>query len=118
MLMHILPLMGFQLVGEIIVTGLNLTFPGPLVGLLLLLIWLQVSGGPSDNFARAASVLVDNLGLLFVPAGAAVIGFGALLVNEGLAVGTALLVSTCLAIIVSGLVKVLRHTSASGRLHK
>ena len=105
MLLHLLLLMAFQLVGELIVTGLSLTFPGPLCGLLLLFGWLHVSGGPSEGLGRTAALLIDYLGLLFVPAGAAIVGFGALLLSEGVAIGAALLLSTGLAILVSGLVK-------------
>ena len=112
MLLHLLLLMGFQLVGELIATGLALTFPGPLCGLILLLVWLHLSGGPSEDFVRTAAVLTDHLGLLFVPAGAAIVGFSALLLNEGLAIGAALLLSTGLAIFISGLVRSARPASA------
>jgi holin-like protein len=104
MLPHLLALMGFQLVGELIVAGLGVPFPGPLCGSILLLAWLQLSGGPSEDFARTGTALVDYLGLLFVPAGAAIVGFSALLLSEGLAIGAALVLSTGLAIFVSGLV--------------
>lgn len=112
MLLHLLLLMGFQLAGELIVTCLDLPFPGPLCGLLLLLAWLHLSGGPSQDFARTGTVLIGYLGLLFVPAGAAIIGFGALLLSEGLAIGAALFLSTGLAIVVSGLVGGARPASA------
>ncbi len=112
MLLHLLLLMGFQLAGELIVTGVGLKFPGPLCGLLLLFGWLHLSGGPSEDFGRTATLLIDYLGLLFVPAGAAIVGFGALLLNEGLAIGAALLLSTGLAIFISGLVRGARPASA------
>lgn len=103
MLTQLLVLMAFQLAGEMIVRSLGLVFPGPLCGLLLLLGWLHLTGGPSEDLARVGSGLIDHLGLLFVPAGAAIIGFGALLLSDGLAIGAALLLSTGLAILVSGL---------------
>jgi holin-like protein len=116
MLAHLLILMGFQLAGEVIVTTLGLVFPGPLCGLLLLLGWLHLRGGPSEGLARVGSGLVDHLGLLFVPAGTAIIGFGALLLSDGLAIGAALLLSTCLAIGVSGLLGCERRRAAPERL--
>jgi holin-like protein len=116
MLAQFLVLMGFQLAGEVIVTSLGLVFPGPLCGLLLLLGWLHLRGGPSENLARVGSGLVDNLGLLFVPAGTAIISFGALLLSDGLAIGAALLFSTGLAICVSGLLGCERRHAAPERL--
>jgi holin-like protein len=112
MLAQLLVLMGFQLAGEVIVTNLGLVFPGPLCGLLLLLGWLHLRGGPSENLARVGTGLVDKLGLLFVPAGTAIISFGALLLSDGLAIGAALLLSTGLAICVSGLLGCERRHAA------
>jgi holin-like protein len=103
MLLQLLVLTGFQLAGEAFVAGVGLSFPGPLCGLLLLLAWLGVRGGPSKDLAGAAGMLIDHLGLLFVPAGSAIVGFGALLVSDGLAIAGALVLSTGLAILVTGL---------------
>src|SRR5262249_6547853 len=87
-------IMGFQLAGEALVSGCGLSFPGPLCGLLLLLAWLNYTGGPSAELSRAADILVDHLGLLFVPAGAAIVGFGALLLADSVAIVRSLLLST------------------------
>jgi holin-like protein len=116
MLAQLLVLMGFQLAGEVIVRSLGLVFPGPLCGLLLLLGWLRLSGGPSEDLSRVGAGLVDHLGLLFVPAGTAIIGFGALLLSDGLAIGAALLLSTGLAILVSGLLGCARRRAAPRRV--
>jgi holin-like protein len=103
MLAQLLIIMGFQLAGEALVSGLGLSFPGPLCGLLLLFAWLNWRGGPSAELSQAAGMLVDHLGLLFVPAGAAIVGFGALLLADAVAIVGALLLSTGLAILVTGL---------------
>ena len=103
MIAQLVLIMGFQLAGEFVATSLQLTFPGPLCGLMLLLGWLSLKGGPSEDLDRAASILVDHLGLLFVPAGTAIIGFGTLLLTDGVAIAGALLLSTGLAILVTGL---------------
>jgi putative effector of murein hydrolase LrgA (UPF0299 family) len=115
--LHLLLLMGFQLAGELIVAGLSL-IPGPLCGLLLLFGWLYLSGGPSETFDRTAAVLIDCLGLLFVPVGAAIIGFGGLLLSQGVAIGAALLLSTGLAILVGGLVSGARRASAAPQVSR
>jgi holin-like protein len=65
-------LMTFQLMGEAVVSLLGIPFPGPLCGMLLLLGYLWLRGGPSEELSTAGSKLVDNLGLLFVPAGTAI----------------------------------------------
>jgi holin-like protein len=65
-------LMTFQLMGEAVVSLLGIPFPGPLCGMLLLLGYLWLRGGPPEELSTAGSKLVDNLGLLFVPAGTAI----------------------------------------------
>ena len=104
MLAHLATLMAFQLAGEAAVAVLGLPFPGPLAGLLLLLAWLQLRGSASEGLARVGATLIDHLGLLFVPAGAAVIGFGSLLHDDGLAIAAAIVFSTAIAIVLSGLI--------------
>ena len=97
-------LLTFQLVGEFVVTGLAIPFPGPLCGMALLLGYLCLRGGPSDKLFAVGSKLVDTLGLLFVPAGTAIIAYGALLARDGVAIIVALFVSTLAAIFISGIV--------------
>src|SRR6516162_5714018 len=112
MLAHLIALMGFQLAGELLVEALGVGFPGPLCGMLLLLGWLHIRGGPSEGLARTGAVVTDHLGLLFVPAGAAIMNFGALLLSDGPAVAAALILSTALAICVSGILGGTRHLPA------
>ena len=115
MISQLLLIMSFQLAGEAMVALTGLNFPGPLCGLLLLLTWLALRGGPSEELSRVAGTLVDHLGLLFVPAGAAVIGFGTLLLRDGMAITSALLLSTGFAIAVAGL---LAGAPSAQSLHK
>ena len=79
-------LMTFQFVGEALVTVTGIPFPGPLCGMLLLLFYLYGRGGPSDELSSVSSKLVDKLGLLFVPAGTAIVTNGALFATDGLAI--------------------------------
>ena len=102
MLLQLLTLMAFQLAGEVLAESLHLMFPGALCGLLLMLGWLHLTGGPSDNMSVTSTFLVDHLALLFVPAGSAIVGFGALLLSDGFAIGASLLVSTGLGILIAG----------------
>jgi holin-like protein len=107
-------LMGFQLAGEAIVKGLGITFPGPLCGMLLLLVYLFAAGGPSRELTAVATTLIDYLGLLFVPAGTAIVAYGALFASDGLPVMLALLVSTTVAIHVNAII-VARLSAAKRR---
>jgi holin-like protein len=95
-------LMAFQFAGEAVVTIIGIPFPGPLCGMLLLLLYLFLRGGPSDDLASVAAKLIDNLGLLFVPAGTAIVAYGALFATDGLAILAALVVSTLLAVVIGG----------------
>jgi holin-like protein len=104
MLAQLALLAAFQLVGEAVVAGLGITFPGPLCGMLLLLGYLFAKGGPSKELSAVGSTLIDHLGLLFVPAGAAIVAYGALFATNGLPVILALLVSTTVAIHLSGVI--------------
>ncbi len=96
-------LLVFQLVGEILARGLALPAPGPVVGLALLAAGMAVwrawrpfddEALASSDVARAATGLLGNLSLLFVPAGVGVVQYLGLLEAQGLALAAALIVST------------------------
>jgi LrgA family len=63
-----------------------------------------VRGGPSEDLTKVGTTLIDNLGLLFVPAGTAIVAYGALLARDGVAIAAALFASTIAAVIVSGVI--------------
>jgi holin-like protein len=104
MLIQLGVLMMFQFIGEVVVTLSGIPFPGPLCGMALLLGYLCLRGGPSEDLSQAGTMLLDNLGLLFVPAGTAVVAYAALLASDGLAIAAALVVSTIAAVAVSGVI--------------
>ncbi|MEA2865537.1 MAG: holin-like protein, partial [Bradyrhizobium sp.] len=71
-----------QLAGEVIVRSLGLPMPGPVVGLLFLLILLfardrfnGLARGPlqQEGVEQASRGLLANLSLMFVPAGVGVV---------------------------------------------
>jgi holin-like protein len=93
MLIELGVLMMFQFIGEELVTLTGIPFPGPLCGMALLLGYLNFRGGPSEELVKVGTTLIDNLGLLFVPAGTAIIAYGALLASDGLAIAGALVAS-------------------------
>ena len=87
-----------QLAGEVVSRGFGLPVPGPVLGLVLLVLGLVVWGRGRDDAAIASSAvarvsdgLLAHLALLFVPAGVGVVEYGGLLRAEALPLAAALL---------------------------
>jgi holin-like protein len=108
-------LMMFQFAGEALVTSVGIAFPGPLCGMLLLLVYLYLRGGASDDLSHVGSRLIDHLGLLFVPAGTAIVAYGALFAIDGIAIIAALVVSTLLAVLIGGAIASLAEIARTER---
>jgi holin-like protein len=99
-----------QLAGEVIVRGLGLPMPGPVLGLLFLLLLLlardrfvifargPLQGGGVESASRA---LLANLSLLFVPAGVGVVQKLDLIAAHGIAVAAVLVISVVLTLLVT-----------------
>ena len=97
-----------QLAGEGFVRGLALPMPGPVVGLVLLLLLLVVrdrfavlargplQGGGVENASRG---LLAHLSLLFVPAGVGVVQKLDLIAAHGIAIVIVLLVSVIMTLL-------------------
>lgn len=62
-----------QFLGEALTRAADLPLPGPVVGLVILLVWLILRGGPSEDMKTTSAGLLRYLLLLFVPAGAGVV---------------------------------------------
>ncbi|MFB0963924.1 MAG: CidA/LrgA family protein [Pseudomonas sp.] len=60
-------LVAFQLAGTVLNVLFFPVFPGPIIGLVLLFIYLAVRGGVSEPLNEAASSLLRYLPLLLVP---------------------------------------------------
>ncbi len=91
-----------QFAGEVLARGLDLPLPGPVVGLLILLGLLVWRGGPDQAMRDTSGGLLRHLSLLFVPAGVGVVTQLDALRDDWLAIAGALLVSTALALVVTG----------------
>ncbi|MDE0785767.1 MAG: CidA/LrgA family protein [Porticoccaceae bacterium] len=61
-------LVAFQWFGELLVRWTGVIIPGPLVGMLLLLVVLIFSRQLNDLIQPTSSHLIQNLSLLFIPA--------------------------------------------------
>ncbi len=86
-------LLGLQALGELIARGLGLPFPGPVIGLLLLVPALSLE--PVQRSVRgAAEFLLSHLSLLFVPVGVGVMTHLTLLADNGLRLAVVIVAST------------------------
>jgi holin-like protein len=99
-----------QLAGEAFVRGLGLTVPGPVIGLMLLLVLLLardrfavLQRGPlqGDGVESVSRGLLANLSLLFVPAGVGVVQKLDLIVDHGIAFLGVLIISVLITLLVT-----------------
>ena len=95
-----------QLAGELFVTASSLPLPGPVVGMVLLFVFLVIRGrvlspGVPKDLAGVGDGLLNHLSLLFVPAGVGVMAHFALLEADWVALSTAIIGSSVLTIIVT-----------------
>jgi holin-like protein len=93
-----------QLVGEVITRLLRLPVPGPVLGMVILFCGLVVRGYVPDDMGAVTDGLLQNLSLLFVPAGVGVMLHARLLADNWLALSVALIASAVSTIAVTGLV--------------
>jgi holin-like protein len=91
-----------QLGGEVAVAATGLPLPGPVVGMVILFVGLLARGSVPQALATVGGALLDNLALLFVPAGVGVMVHMELLRQQWLPISLSLLFSTLLAILVTG----------------
>ena len=93
-----------QLAGEVIVRIAGLPVPGPVVGLVVLLIVLMVRGRVPESLERMSNGLLSHLSLLFIPAGVGIIAHLERIRADWLPLAAALVVSTILTISVGAVV--------------
>ena len=102
MLEAIAVLLVCQLLGELIVIGLGLPLPGPVIGMALLFFGLMIYGKVPESLGNMTKGLLDQLSLLFVPAGVGVMTHLTLLGEEWVPITVSLVVSTLVALGVTG----------------
>jgi putative effector of murein hydrolase LrgA (UPF0299 family) len=99
-----------QLAGEVIARGLALPMPGPVLGLLFLLVLLLardrfriLARGPlqGEGVENASRGLLANLSLLFVPAGVGVVQKLDLVAAHGIAFAGVLAISVVVTLLVT-----------------
>ena len=93
----------FQSIGEMIARATHAGLPGPVIGMLLILValrWERVRA----PVAAAAQILLDHLSLLFVPVGVGVMTHLGLVSQYGVRLLLAVVVSTWICLAVTALV--------------
>jgi len=114
----LLVLLGCQLAGEFVVRLLDLPVPGPVAGMVLLLVLLQVLRPARDSAVpRVAEGLLKHLQLLFVPAGVGVVQYLSVIGASAVPIVVGLFVSwfaalAATALVASLLLKVTRQGTA------
>jgi holin-like protein len=105
-------LLALQSLGELLARGLLLPFPGPVVGMVLLLAALQ---WPlvREPVAACADLLLSHLSLLFVPVGVGVMTHLALVGQYGGRMLLVIVLSTWIGMAVTALVLFKRGPTAN-----
>jgi holin-like protein len=104
MLRTYLVLLSCQAVGELLHHVSRLPLSGPIIGMVLLLIFLQMAGGGSEPFNLAGQSILRYLPLFFVPPGVGIMQHIALMRTMWLPTLLALIISTTLAMISGAIV--------------
>lgn len=99
-----------QLLGELLRNLFHLPLPGPVIGMFILAQFIilrganRISNTPDNALKQLAEGLINNMGLLFIPAGVGIITEGGILREYWLPILIGLVFSTILGLIVTGLV--------------
>ena len=96
-------LLALQTIGEVLSYALGLPIPGPVLGMVMLLVLLAVWPALVARLRATTTTLLQHLSLLFVPAGVGVMVHWQRLASEGVAIIVAIVVSTVLAIAAAAL---------------
>ena len=91
-----------QLAGEFISLSLGLDLPGPVLGMVILFLGLLIYNKLPEDLLKVSQGLLDQLSLLFVPAGVGVMTHLGLLGKQWLPLTVSLVLSTILTLLVTG----------------
>lgn len=92
-------LLGCQLIGHVAVRGIGLPIPGPVLGLVILIIALCIQPSLAEDMRQTINVILANLSLMFVPAGVGIIGNLEALSTDWFALIIILTLSTLLSLL-------------------
>jgi len=95
-------LIALQMFGTLLVDALGIPVPGNVIGMLLLFAALRVGLLKVEWLQDAAELLLQNMALLFVPAGVGVMVYFDLIAREWLPIVVATIVSTFVVMAATG----------------
>jgi holin-like protein len=99
MIAGLLVLLTCQLAGQLLADVSGLPVPGPVLGLVILLGWLEARDpGEDSGLAKVCGGLLRHLQLLFVPAGVGVVQYLSVLASAAIPLVVGLVVSWALAL--------------------
>ncbi len=97
-------LLVFQTVGELLARGLDVPVPGPVIGMLLLFVALQLRNAPeSAGVLRVSDAMLRHLQLLFVPPAVGIITYFAAIRDDAVPMVGALVGSWLAGLVTVGL---------------
>lgn len=108
-LVQIIFLYGLSILGNLIVSLLNLPIPGSIVGLLLLFMGLHTNSIPVTFIQEGAGFILVVLPLFLIPSTVGVIEYPELLSIRGVMLILMVMVSTFLTMIIVGRVSTFRE---------
>ena len=116
MLKGITILVAFQLIGEVVAASFRLPISGPIIGMVLLLMWMHGNGGIDNSLSSAADGLLANMAILFVPVGVGAMDYAGVLQRHWLVVAIAIMFGTATTIATTALAaKLLAKIQATRR---
>lgn len=92
-----------HLAGDLIAKTLEISTPGPIIGMVLLFLFLVINGSIPKDLEKTTDAILNHLSLLFVPAGVGVMLHFKLMKTDWLPISAALITSTLLTITVTAL---------------
>ena len=99
MLKGIIILLLFQFIGECIAKFFVLLVPGPVIGMVLLLVFLLIRKGSFTSLDNAVALHLRYLPLLFIPAAMGIITQIDIITREFWAIAIALFIGTLVALV-------------------
>lgn len=97
-------LLVFQTLGEGMAYAFSLPVPGPVIGMVLLFLYLLVKKDAAQKLAPVSLELLKHLSLLFIPAGVGVMVHAQRVAAEWMPIAAALIASTVVSIAVTAIV--------------
>jgi holin-like protein len=94
----------FQSIGEIVSGFLHRSIPGPVIGMVLLFVFLVLRKSINESISLAADSLLAHLSIFFIPAAVGVMLYASVLARSSAAWMLAILLSTVAAIATTALV--------------